>query len=163
MKWCLPAVADGCHASNPVPVEERLSGPVRDSLWGHRQAVDMTDEMDTNNEENINDLEGTVREEVLGLGNSVPFSRRCVSLKPSRVIQETQRADRATFFGISRAAPREIHPSKNRYNFEKEVLQRKNLFMAHLLMVLWNESHRDLYLAIRKRVETINGDMERLR
>ena len=125
----------------------------------------MTDEMDTNNEENVNDLEGTVREEeevfeALGKLGSL-FSNAAMSLKPSRVIQETQRADRATFFRNFKGQRLEKFTRRKIATiFEKEVLQRKNLFMAHLLMVLWNESHRDLYLAIRKRVETINEDVE---
>ena len=125
----------------------------------------MTEQNDTAIEEKGNDLDGTVREEeevfeaLQKLGPH--FATAAMSIKPSRVIQETQRADRATFFRNFKGQRLEKFTRRKIATiFEKEVLQKKNLFMAHLLMVLWNESNRELYLAIRKRVETINEDVE---
>ena len=125
----------------------------------------MTEQNDTAIEEKGNDLDGTVREEeevfeaLQKLGPH--FSTAAMSIKPSRVIQETQRADRATFFRNFKGQRLEKFTRRKIATiFEKEILQKKNLFMAHLLMVLWNESNRELYLSIRKRVETINEDVE---
>ena len=116
-------------------------------------------------EENPVEVEGKVRDEdevFAALKKLGPlFIKAASSLKPSRVIQETQRADRATFFRNFKGQRLEKFTRRKIATiFEKEVTVRENLFMAHLLMVLWNETHRDLYLSMRKKVETINEDVE---
>lgn len=111
------------------------------------------------------EVDGKVRdeEEVFGALKKLGplFLKAASSLKPARVIQETQRADRATFFRNFKGQRLEKFTRRKIGTiFEKEILVRNNLFMAHLLMVLWNETHRDLYLSMRKKVETINEDVE---
>ena len=130
----------------------------------------MSDENKTTDEntsdlENKNELEGRVREEeeVFGALKKLGplFQAAGRSLKPARVIQDTQRADRATFFRNFKGQRLEKFTRRKIGEiFEKEVFGRNNVFMAHLLMVLWNETNRDLYLGMRKRVETINEDVE---
>lgn len=124
-----------------------------------------TTEEQSNEAEASNDLEGRVRaeEEVFSALKKLGplFQAAGRSLKPSRVIQETQRADRATFFRNFKGQRLEKFTRRKIGEiFEKEVFGRNNVFMAHLLMVLWNETNRDLYLGMRKRVETINEDVE---
>lgn len=111
------------------------------------------------------DGEGRVREEeevfdaLRKLGPL--FGKAAQSLKPARVIQETQKADRPTFYRNFKGQRLEKFTRRKIAEIiEKEILEKKNLFMAHLFMVLWNETNRDLYLGIRKKVETINEDVE---
>ncbi len=119
----------------------------------------------TTPEETAAQEDGQVRDEAevfeaLGkLGDLFDTAAR--SLVPQRVIVETQRADRAAFFRNFKGQRLEkFTRRKIGIILHKEIFDRQNLFMAHLFMVLWNEANRDLYLAIRKKVETINEDVE---
>jgi hypothetical protein len=41
-----------------------------------------------------------------------------------------------------------------------EVFQKKNVAVADILVLLWNQEHRDLYHAMLEHVKTINEDVE---
>jgi hypothetical protein len=89
------------------------------------------------------------------------FDRAVRALKPARLIAETQRIDRAAFFRNFKGQRLEkFTRPKLAEVLRKEIFDRGNAIMAHLLMVLWNDAMRDLYVAMRKLVETINSDVE---
>jgi hypothetical protein len=89
------------------------------------------------------------------------FERGAMSLRPGQVITETQKGDRAAFFRNFKGQRLEKFTRKKVQSIlHKEIFGRKNLFMAHLYMVMWNEQNRNLYSAIRAHVETISEDVE---
>ena len=83
------------------------------------------------------------------------------SLKPSRVIQETQRNDRATFFRnfkgqrLEKFTRERLRPSSTRTVGK--------IFHGALTHGVWNETHRDLYLSMRKKVETVMKMLKQLK
>ena len=89
------------------------------------------------------------------------FERGAMSLRPGQVIAETQKGDRAAFFRNFKGQRLEKFTRKKVQGIlHKEIFDRKNLFMAHLYMVMWNEQNRNLYGAMRAHVETISEDVE---
>jgi len=123
--------------------------------------------VDENAQEPTNDVDGEdagrdeeeVFEALQKLGDV--FERGALSLRPGQVIAETQRGDRAAFFRNFKGQRLEKFTRKKVSSIlHKEIFDRKNLFMAHLYMVMWNEQNRNLYGAMRGHVETISEDVE---
>lgn len=85
------------------------------------------------------------------------------SLKPSRVIAEVARGDRAGYFRNFKGYRMEkFGRPKIEKITRKELFERENEFWAQLLIVLWNEIHKPLYGAMRDRVATLNEDVEKV-
>jgi hypothetical protein len=82
-------------------------------------------------------------------------------LKPSRIIAEVAKGDRPSYFRNFKGYRIEKfgRPKLGKLA-RKEMFERKNEFWAQLIIVLWNEAHRELYIAFRDRVATINEDVE---
>lgn len=89
------------------------------------------------------------------------FGKVVHDVQPRRLIAEVQRGDRACFFRHFKGQRLEKFSRKKMTEIlHKEVFGRENIFMAQLLMILWNEAHRDLYISMRNLVQTINEDVE---
>ncbi|GMV40461.1 MAG: hypothetical protein AMXMBFR64_21770 [Myxococcales bacterium] len=89
------------------------------------------------------------------------FEKVVHDVQPRRVIAEIQRGDRAAFFRHFKGQRMEKFSRRKMTEIlSKEVFGRENIFMAQLLMILWNEQHRELYIAMRDHVQTINEDVE---
>lgn len=89
------------------------------------------------------------------------LERIVVSLKPARIITEVGKGDRAAYFRNFKGYRVEKFSRHKILGIaRKELYTRENEFWAQLLIVLWNESHRDVYNAFRDRVATINEDVE---
>ena len=85
------------------------------------------------------------------------------SLKPARIMQETARGDRPSYFRNFKGYRAEkFSRPKMAKIARKEVFERKTEFWAQLLIVLWNESHRDVYIGFRDRVQTLDEDVEKV-
>jgi hypothetical protein len=93
------------------------------------------------------------------LGNQ--FERAVRAIRPLKLVVETQRVDRAAFFRNFKGQRIEKLTRPRMIKIlETEIFKRKSSMMAHLFMVLWNDAMRDLYIAIRDHVRTINEDVE---
>lgn len=89
------------------------------------------------------------------------FEKVVHDVQPRRVIAEVQRGDRAAYFRHFKGQRLEKFSRRKMTEIlHKEVFGRENIFMAQLLMILWNEAHRELYIAMRNHVQTINEDVE---
>lgn len=89
------------------------------------------------------------------------FDIAITALKPLRIIAETQRGDRATYFRNFKGHRLEKFNRKRMIEIlRKEIFGRKNLFLAQLTMVLWNDTKKDLYNAIHKHVSSIDENVE---
>ncbi len=85
------------------------------------------------------------------------------SLKPSRIIMEVAKGDRASYFrNFKGYRVEKFGRPKIEKIARKELFERNNDFWAQLLIVLWNEQHRDLYGSFRDRVATIDEDVEKV-
>ena len=91
-----------------------------------------------------------------------PLLERLVrSLSPRRIIAETARADKATYYRNFKGYRVEKFGRPRLFKIsQKELYERENEFWAQLLIVLWNDTHRKLYSAMRDQVATINEDVE---
>ncbi|MEC8023265.1 MAG: hypothetical protein VX223_04985 [Myxococcota bacterium] len=91
------------------------------------------------------------------------FDRLVRSLKPGRIMQETARGDRASYFRNFKGYRAEkFSRPKMAKIARKEVFVRQTEFWAQLLIVLWNEAHRDIYIGFRDRVQTLDEDVEKV-
>lgn len=85
------------------------------------------------------------------------------SLKPNRIISECARGDRAAYYRNFKGYRMEKFGRPQILKIsQKELYTRQNEFWAQLLIVLWNEGHKDLYNAVKVKVETIDDDVEKV-
>ncbi len=85
------------------------------------------------------------------------------SLKPSRIIQEVARGDKASYFRHFKGYRVETFGRPQLVAIARKEMQgRKNEFWAQLLIVLWNDSNKDLYVAFRDKVATLHTDVEKV-
>ena len=89
------------------------------------------------------------------------FERVVRALRPVRIIMEVQRIDRAAFFRNFKGHRIEKFGRPRMVEIlRKEILQRRNERLAHLVIILWNDEMRDLYIAMRDHVRTIDENVE---
>ena len=89
------------------------------------------------------------------------FDRVAADVQPRKLIAEIQRGDRPAYFRHFKGQRLEKFSRRKMTEIlRKEIFERDNIFMSQLLMILWNESHRDMYIAMRDHVQTINEDVE---
>lgn len=82
-------------------------------------------------------------------------------LKPSRIIAEVAKGDRPGYYrNFKGYRVEKFGRPKIDKLARKEMFERGNEFWAQLFIVLWNEAHRELYVAFRDRVATIDEDVE---
>ena len=85
------------------------------------------------------------------------------SLNPRRFITECAKADRPSFFRNFKGYRVERFGRNQLVKLaRKELYERENEFWAQLIIVLWNNEHRELYNAVRERVQTIDEDVEKV-
>lgn len=95
---------------------------------------------------------------------SEPLLERLIrQLKPTRIIAETGRGDRASYYRNFKGhrvdkfgRPRLVKIAR------KELYVRENEFWAQLLIILWNEAMKPLYAAMRDKVATLDEDVEKV-
>ncbi len=84
-------------------------------------------------------------------------------IKPPMFIQQVAKGDRAGFFRNFKGFKMDRFGRPQLAKIAaKELYQKSNEFWAQLLIVLWNNEHRDLYNALKEKVETINPDVEKV-
>ena len=95
---------------------------------------------------------------------SRPLLERLVrALKPTRIIQETAKGDRSSYFRNFKGHRIEKFGRPKMVKIAaKELYERENEFWAQLLIVLWNETNKPIYIAIRDKVMTLNEDVEKV-
>lgn len=95
---------------------------------------------------------------------SRPLLERLIrALKPTRIIQETARGDRSSYFRNFKGHRVEKFGRPKMIKIAaKELYERENEFWAQLLIVLWNETNKPLYVAIRDKVQTLDKDVEKV-
>jgi hypothetical protein len=85
------------------------------------------------------------------------------SLKPIRIIGEVGKGDRPSYYRNFKGYRIEKFGRPKLVQIaRKEMFERENEFWAQLLIVLWNEAHKNLYIGFRDRVATINEDVEKV-
>ncbi len=84
-------------------------------------------------------------------------------LKPSKIIQEIAKSDRPSFYRNFKGYRIEKFGRPQLVAIaRKEMQERQNELWAQLLIVLWNETQKDLYIAFRDRVATLSDDVEKV-
>ncbi len=89
------------------------------------------------------------------------FDRAVRSIRPLRIYHETRRADASAWVRHFKGRrPQRFNRPKMVRILNEEILERENIVMTQLFILLWNDTHRALYNAMRKHVETIDEDVE---